>query len=368
MKEDSLKLSIVVPTYNEAENIGVLLKRIKDTMEEAGLGDDYEVIIVDDNSPDGTAEEALKHARELGIEDRVKVIVRYNERGLARAVVEGFKNAEGRYIIVMDADLQHPPEKLPEMLRELESGGDIVIGTRYKHGGRDEGLSFLRKIVSLGATAIAKLLLPQTRMISDPMTGFFGLRRSVVSNKLNELDPLGYKILLEILVKGDYEKKRIREVPIVFSPRFAGKSKLTASEGLNYLKHVIRLNNYRILKFALVGTTGVAVNEVVLWVTHYLVGLPLYISGLLSIESSILNNFTLNNLFTFRNEKTPVPLHKRLARYHLAAGVGVTLNYVTLLSLSYLLGIEPLVANLIGIVAGFLANYSLSEHYVWRRA
>ncbi len=360
------KASIIIPTYNEADNIRVLLERIMNVMNNSDIVDDYEIVIVDDDSPDKTALVARNRAVELGISSKVKVIVRKGVRGLSTAIIEGIKNSVGEYIVVMDADLQHPPEKIPELLKRLNEGNEIVVATRYR-GGVDQGLSLPRKIISRLAGLLAKLMIPQAKFISDPMSGFFAFKRSVVEKKINEMNPSGFKILLEILVKGDYDVKRICEVPYVFSKRLYGESKLGLNEMFNYIMHLLRLNNYRILKFAAVGATGVFVNEGMLYLLHYKLLIPLFVAGALAIETSILNNFTLNSLITFRNVKTKTTLLSRLYMYHIATLLGVSVNYIVLLFLSYVLKVEPLLANFIGILLGFLVNYGLSEHYVWRR-
>ena len=194
----------------------------------------YELVIVDDNSPDGTAELALELSRHYPI----RVIKRPGKLGLATAVVEGFKHARGEVLVVMDADLQHPPELVPELVRKvLYEGYDIAIASRYVKGGRIEGWSFTRRIVSKGAILLAHLLVPRTRGIKDPVSGFFAIKRSVIEGV--ELNPIGYKILLEILAKGRWT--RVVEVPYTFKPRTRGKSKLSAKEIVNYLRHLLRL-------------------------------------------------------------------------------------------------------------------------------
>jgi dolichol-phosphate mannosyltransferase len=360
------KMSVVLPTYNEADNIKLMLPALKKVLEDI-TGKRYEIIIVDDNSPDNTATVAKETARSIGIDNNLKVIVREGKRGLATAVIDGFKASSGDYLVVMDADLQHPPEKIKEIYLELEKGADIVVASRFIKGGRDEGLSFARKIFSKGAALIGKLLVPQIRVLSDPMSGFFALRRTVIEGRLDLMNPIGFKILLEIMVKGKYSKDKVREVPIVFGKRAYGESKLGLKEILDYLLHILSLNEYRILKFMTVGVSGIFVNEGVLWLAHYKVALPVYLSGLLAIETSILSNFALNSLVTFRKERAKGTVLTRLAKYHVATAIGAFINYATLLLLTHLLGLNPLVANLIGILLGFLANYTLSEHYVWER-
>ena len=223
--------SLVVPTFNERPNIGPLIGRIEAVLKQEPF--EFEIILVDDNSPD----ETWRLAQEIAKEDsRLHVIRREGARGLATAVVDGWKAAKGKILGVMDADLQHPPEILPDLLRPILKGrADIVIGSRHTSGGGVGEWNLPRRFVSRGATAIAFLLLPQIlRVVKDPMSGFFLMKRSVIDSAL--LKPTGYKILLEILAKGNYS--RIVEVPYVFEERKNGKSKLGPKQYLEFLMHV----------------------------------------------------------------------------------------------------------------------------------
>jgi len=223
-------LSIIVPTYNEAENVRELIERVEASLK----GLDFEVIVVDDSSPDGTAE----IAEELGkIYGNVKVVKRPRKMGLASAVLDGMKAAKHELIAVMDADLQHPPELLPKLLEKAREGYDIVVASRYVEGGGIEEWGFWRRLISRGATLLAHTLLPRTRGVKDPMSGFFVFRRGVVEGI--ELNPIGYKLLLEVLVKGRYEK--VIEVPYVFKVRKRGKSKLGLKDILEYVMFLAKL-------------------------------------------------------------------------------------------------------------------------------
>jgi dolichol-phosphate mannosyltransferase len=227
-------LSIIVPTYNEAENIGELIERIEASLK----GLDFEVIVVDDSSPDGTAE----IAEELGRAYRnVKVIKRPRKMGLASAALEGMREAKYRLIAVMDADLQHPPELLPKLLERAKEGYDIVIASRYVKGGGVEGWSLWRRLISRGATLLAHALFLETRKVKDPLSGFFLFRREVVEGI--RLNPIGYKLLLEVLMKGEYDK--VAEVPYVFKMRRRGKSKLDLREILNYVLFLLKLKRQK---------------------------------------------------------------------------------------------------------------------------
>jgi dolichol-phosphate mannosyltransferase len=223
--------SLVVPTFNERSNIGPLIGRIEAVLKQEPF--DFEIIIVDDNSPD----ETWRLAQELAKEDsHLQVIRREGSRGLATAVVDGWKASKGDVLGVMDADLQHPPEILPDLLGPILRGkADCVIASRHTSGGGIGEWSPLRRCISRGATTIAFFLLPQIlRFIRDPMSGFFLMKRSVIDSV--SLKPTGYKILLEILAKGNY--RRIVEVPYVFEERKNGKSKLGPKQYLEFIMHV----------------------------------------------------------------------------------------------------------------------------------
>ncbi|HEW64478.1 glycosyltransferase [Fervidicoccus fontis] len=359
--EELKEISIIIPTFNEAENIGALFERIA-----ASLANyDYEVIIVDDNSPDNTSKVAVQEAKRLDIEKNVRVIVRNNERGLSTAVLRGMNEAKGKVLVVMDADLQHPPEKIPDLYRKIAiENYKIVIATRMGKNGY-KNMPTYRRLISKIAGGLAKLLLPKLKNVSDPMSGFFALKREVYLETKDKLNPKGYKILLEIIVKSHVKQNDIGEIEYVFEKRYAGKSKLGLKEYINYILHLLSLNEYRILKFMLVGLSGTAVNEAALWIFHNIFHLPLYISGAFSIELSIINNFILNSIYTFKSSEKSITF-KKFFRYHISSAIGISINYVILLFLSTILKVEPLISNLVGIIFGFVANYLLSEHYVWK--
>jgi dolichol-phosphate mannosyltransferase len=227
---EMLDITVVIPTYNERENI----KKLIPLVSEALRGYSYEVIVVDDSSPDGTAEAA----KELANNYPVKVITRPEKLGLSSAVVEGFKISLGENIGVIDADLQHPPEELKNLVQALLNGYDIAVGSRYVNGGKIEGWSKFRYVVSRGATILSAPLTD----VKDSMSGYFFLKRKVISNV--SFSPAGYKILLEILVKGSYNK--VKEIPYTFKLRESGKSKLDTGEYVNYLKLLYYLYGFRL--------------------------------------------------------------------------------------------------------------------------
>jgi len=351
------KVSIVIPTYNERDNLEELFERISRAMD--GEGYEFEIIVVDDDSPD----ETWKKAMELAGRYPVKVIRRTDEKGLSSAVIRGFREASGDVFVVMDADLQHPPEKIPELVRAIENGADVAIASRYVPGGGVENWYWYRKLISKGAIMIGRLALPRIRGVKDPVSGFFALRREVVENV--ELNPIGFKILMEILIKGNYRK--VVEVPFKFGLRKAGESKLGGKTILSYIKHVYRLMRWsgeldRLVKFSIVGLSGILVNEGFLWLFVHL-GLSKYVANVPATELAILNNFLWNDLWTFRDLRT-APLWRRLLSFHIAALMGALVQWAIYVPLVYL-GLHYLIANLIGIGVSFIIRFLFNRNVTW---
>ena len=351
-------LSVVVPTYNERENLPRLLEEVDRVLRSRGVS--YEVVVVDDDSPDGTWRVAEELARERGLP--VRVVRRLGERGLGSAIARGLREARGRYIVVMDADLQHPPEAIPRLLEEARrSGVDLVVASRYARGGGVEGWSRARFLASRVACLLAHLVLPEARATSDPMSGFFLVSRRLAGRAPRE--PRSWKILLDLLVAA---RGSVSEVPYVFRRRAAGESKLGAREMLDYLRHLLVLSGYRPVKFALVGASGTLVNLAVLRLLHGGLGAPLPLAFLAAFEASLTWNYMLHDSWTFRGQRPP-GLASKLRywlRYH-AAALGGFAAYMAVGMALAALGLGYLLADLAGIVAGFLANYTLSVYRVW---
>ena len=351
-------LSIIIPTYNEKENISFLVKNLHRIFKR-----NYELIIVDDNSPDKTGELAEKLSERYPI-----YTIHRNERGLATAVIEGFKHARGDVLCVMDADLQHSPEIVLALTRKLENGADIAIGSRYIKNGGIESWSLKRKIISICAKILAHLLLPRIRTIKDPLSGVFALKKKVINNVL--FQPIGYKILLEILIKGNYN--RVVEVPYIFKCRERGKSNLRLKEYIDYLKHLYQLEKIdreaeRFLKFCLVGFFGVFVNMGLLWILTEFIGLFYLISAVFSIQTAIFFNFTLNEIWTFKDRRLKASVLKRALRFNLISFGGLIVNFVILYALTAYLGIFYLISNLFGIAGAVLWNFKANTIWTWRK-
>lgn len=234
-KEPIHKLGLVVPTLNEAGNIPVLLGRIHDTMSSTEV--DYEIIVVDDDSHDGTADVVSEHAKK---DSRVRLFVRKGARGLAGAVIYGWERSDADLLGVIDADLQHPPEVLPSLLAPVVDGADVAIASRYANGNGVGDWNKFRLFVSRAGTLATAPLQRKNLRVRDPLSGFFVVRRESIDGLA--LQPEGFKILLEILVKGRIRKAV--EVPFQFGSRHAGKSKADFKVALQYFTLLGKLSRY----------------------------------------------------------------------------------------------------------------------------
>lgn len=311
---------MIVPTYNEKDNLEELVRRTNSACASAGI--EVEMVIVDDNSPDGTG----KRADELGSDFRVKVVHRAGKLGLSTAVMEGFDAASGDILVVMDADLSHPPEKVPEMVSKITSGGaEMVVGSRYVKGGHVENWPVHRRLISKTATLLAKGL----TKVKDPMSGFFAFKRSVIDGVV--LNPVGYKIGLEILVKGKYMK--VEEVPITFADRKAGKSKLGAGVTLKYINHCLLLYEHkkpwlaRYIKFSVVGGIGAVINLAILWTAAEGFAVHYLWAEALAFVIADTNNFVWNRWWTFRS-KGKIPA--QYSQFLIVSANGLMLNLILL--------------------------------------
>lgn len=253
-------VSIVVPTYQEAENVPILAERVFAALRGADLPG--EMIIVDDDSRDGT-EDAV---RRLAEQYPIRIITRTDERGLSSAVVRGFREAEHDILLCMDADLSHPPEAVPDVMAPIAGNtAEFCIGSRYAKGGKTkEDWGLWRRINSLGATLLARPL----TSAKDPMAGFFCLRRETFSRAEQAgLNPIGYKIALEIMIKA--RCRRVAEVPIEFSDRLYGQSKLSLRQQVLYLQHLLRLYRFRwplaVPVVSVLATAGLMVATYLVW-------------------------------------------------------------------------------------------------------
>ncbi len=289
-----MQLSIIVPTFNEAPNMAELVGRI----EHAVQGIDAEIIVVDD-STDDTPEVVRALAGTTSVPLR---IIHRDERtgGLGGAVVEGFAAARSDACLVMDADLQHPPEDIPALWERFSAGdADVVVASRYHAGQADAGFADkTRVLVSKVSTAVTKSMFPvRLRDVSDPMTGFFVLDRRAI--EAGTLRPRGFKILLEILAR---KPLRVAEVPFTFADRHAGDSKASVRQGIHFLSQLTALRFGKMSLFAVIGGLGAIANLAIVWALTTL-GVDYLIAAIVAAEATIIGNFLLMERFVFQDMK-----------------------------------------------------------------
>jgi dolichol-phosphate mannosyltransferase len=355
-----LDLSIVVPTFNETGNIAELLRRLEKCLGPAG----WEVIFVDDDSPDGTA----RTVRGIAVQDpRVRCLQRIGRRGLSSACIEGILAAAAPAIAVIDADLQHDESILPAMLQKIKQGADVVIGTRYADGGSTGEWDESRKSMSLLATRMSRMILKQE--VSDPMSGFFMLRREVLEDNVHRLSAMGFKILLDLLASAQ-APLRIEEVAYRFRDRHSGESKLDGMVMWEYGmlladKTVGRFVPVRFLAFSLIGGLGVLVHFSIL--TLALKGLGVGFSGAQSVATglSMVFNFALNNALTYRDRRLKGwRWWTGLLSFVAACGIGAVAN-IGIATYLFKNRTEWALAALAGILVGAVWNYAVTQLYTW---
>jgi dolichol-phosphate mannosyltransferase len=357
------ELSVIVPCYNERPNIAPLVDKLSTAL--AGIA--WEVIFVDDNSPDGTA----AAVRELATHDgRVRCLRRIGRRGLSSAVIEGALSSSASFVAVMDGDLQHDESLLPEMLNALRGGQcDVVVGSRHVAGGSAGGLAGAwRHRLSQGGIRLAQITLPTK--IADPMSGFFMLPRDLFEHLAPRLTGQGFKILLDLLLSAP-APLRVLELPMRFQTRAAGESKLDPVVllqfgGLLIDKFTGGLVPLRFLSFALVGAFGVLVNLSVLNVARYL-GAGFAVADVIATAVAMAANFQLNNLITYRDKRLYGPaLVRGLALFMAVCGLGAFANVgIARILFAGHVGWTP--AGAAGAVIGVVWNYAVSATLVWGR-
>ena len=377
----SLPFSLVIPTYNESKNVGKLVSHLVALLDNL-LPEQYELILVDDNSPDRTwevAQQLTSHYPQL------RVMRRQQERGLSSAVIRGWQVAQGEILGVIDADLQHPPDTLVQMVNSVRTGGaDLAVASRHVAGGGVSDWSFLRRFLSRGAQMLGLLILPGVvGRVTDPMSGYFMVRRSAIAGPT--LNPLGYKILLEVIGRGRVGE--IAEVGYVFQEREAGESKVTWKQYVEYLGHLVRLRSRgriarirqkfpigRFLRFGLVGLSGVFVDMVVL----YLLSDPgtlawgLTRSKIIAGEVAIFNNFLWNDAWTFadvaQSQQGMTARLKRFLKFNVVCLSGLVLNVLLLnLLFNVVFGQQyRYAANLIAIAVVTAWNFWMNLKLSWR--
>jgi dolichol-phosphate mannosyltransferase len=358
----SSELTLVIPTFNEHENIPVLVNRLEAVLQ----GYKWEVIFVDDDSPDGTA----NVVRDIAADNpRVRCIQRLRRRGLASACIEGILASSSPFVAVMDADMQHDESILPEMLKTIQEDQiDLVIGSRYASGGSTGELAPFRVWISCQATKLSRLVLRYP--IADPMSGFFMLRRTFFEQIMRKLSGKGFKILLDIIISAGKDIK-IRELPYTMRKRIRGESKLDARviwEFFTLVAHKLsgRLVPYQFLSFAAVGFTGIFVHLVTLWFTHKYLSMEFLYSQIIATLMAMTSNYFLNNEFTFKENKLRgLQWIYGLLSFYVACSLGAVIN-VAVADLLFERSIPWWLAGTAGAIAGAVWNYAITATYTWK--
>jgi dolichol-phosphate mannosyltransferase len=362
------KLSLILPTYNEAGNIKDIVKILSQLLDQY-MSERYELIIVDDDSPDHTWKLALELTSNY---PQLHVMRRVNEKGLSTAVIRGWQVAKGEILGVIDADLQHPPEVLEKLLKEMERGADLAIASRHIEGGGVSEWSILRRFLSRGAQILGLIILPEViSRLSDPMSGYFMVRRNAIAGKV--LSPVGYKILIEVAARGSISW--IAEVGYVFRERQDGESKVTWKQYIEYIQHLLGLRlsiSARFIKFSLVGLTGVVVDMVFFYLLSDNIGptLPLTRSKIIAAELAVINNFFWNDCWTFGDISRQQPRKrqrlKRLIKFNLICLAGLVINVLFLNIFISIFDYNRYMANLLAIAIVTFCNFWFNLKLSWR--
>ena len=357
---DDRAVSVVVPVYREAANIEALARAVDAALSPRGF--EWELLLVDDDSRDGSEEAARSLAVEFPLRFEAR---RAPARDLSLSVLRGLRLARYDRVVVMDADLSHPPKRIPALLEAVDKGV-IAVGSRYAPGGSlDRNWRLSRRLISRAATLLSGPLVS----CADPMSGFFALdRRSLPDTAA--LSPLGYKIGLELIVRGNLA---VREVPIEFSDRRRGSSKLNWREQWKFLRHLFRLYRFRWPRlsrlgcYGLVGTSGFAV-DVLCWQLLQWIGFDHRWARFLSFWPAVTWNWRWNRVITF-DDRPPAPKARQWLQFIVASQVGMVTNVGAYLGLTAMVGIfdkHRLLAMIAGVVAGMVANFTVADHYVFR--
>ena len=355
--KSSYVVSVIVPTYNEADNIEVTILKVSSIFDDMQIRS--EIIVVDDNSHDGTPE----IAESLSDKYPVRVYVRKNERGLATAVMKGFELARGDICLVMDADLSHPLDKIPEMINPILQGKcDMTVGSRYITGGGCAGWPLRRKMIS----KVSGLLARGLTNLSDATSGFMAIKRSLLNGV--KLDPVGWKIVLETIVR---LQPRFIEIPIMFVDRQKGESKLNAKARLEYLFHLWKLYSYKyqaifqFIRFCLVGFSGLVIDTFILVSLVEIVSFDPRIAAVFSFSGAVSWNYIFNRIWTFESGKYTSRVYSYISFFTICViGLGIRIGVMHLL-LEYTgmgKGRLYVLASILGILSATIFNFLGSKY------
>jgi dolichol-phosphate mannosyltransferase len=356
-------LTVVVPSYNERENVEPLVARLKAVLRETA----FEIIFVDDNSPDGTADAVRAIGRRDG---RVRCIRRVGRRGLAGACIEGMLAAQGSVVAVIDADLQHDETILPKLFSAVFSGeADLAVASRYMEGGNAESFSKMRGVGSKGATALSQKLLGVT--LSDPMSGFFAIKRDIVEAVAPKLSSEGFKILLDIAASTKGALRTV-EIPYVFGERVNGESKMDSRVVLDFIGLILsratgNLLSPRFLMFVAVGLSGLLVHLLTLRGLLDLSMVPFAAAQAVATYVAMTTNYMLNNALTYKDrELSGTAFFKGLISFYAICSIGAMAN-VGVASWIFADEADWWLAGIAGALMGAVWNFVVSDLLIWRR-
>jgi dolichol-phosphate mannosyltransferase len=357
------ELSVIVPTFNERDNVTVLYQRLEATLANVA----WEVVFVDDNSPDGTWDVVRALAQR---DSRVRCVRRIGRRGLSGACIEGILASSAPYAAVIDADLQHDETQLPKMLLLLANDqADLVVGSRYIEGYKSEGFNKQRAGASALATELARKALRVE--IADPMSGFFMVRRDRFEQLAPKLSVHGFKILLDVVASANGTLRAV-EIPYTFGERQHGESKLDSMVALDFLGLVLaKFTNdavsLRFLLFAMVGGIGLVVHLTTLFIALQLFKAPFAEAQAAGAVVAMTSNFVLNNFLTYRDQRLKgFALLRGLIAFYIVCSVGLLANVGVAFSVY---DQEPIwwLAGMAGALMGVVWNYAMSGLFVWRK-
>jgi len=361
-----VKFSVVIPTYNEGPTIAEVIKGV----EKVGVS---QVIVVDDGSTDGTVGRVEELSERYG---NIVLVERGRKLGIGSAIRDGIRKALETEptldaVVTMDADLSHDPHEIPKLVEACDPK-TLVVGSRYVGGGIIEGWGVHRKLISATANALANLALGLD--VRDATSGFRCYGVEVARAVLSEAGEAGFSFQVETVLRARRMGFRVVEVPIRFVNRVAGRSKLGLGEITGFLRFILRTffkegESTRVLKFLLVGLSGMGMNELVLWLFTELLGLHYVLSAALGAEVAIINNFCWNEVWTFRDRavKGRFERFRRFLKFNLSRVAGILIALGVLTLLTEVFGIHYLVSNIFAILVGFVWNYLLSVSWVWKQ-
>ncbi len=369
---DALDLSLVLPTYNEVQNINVVIEQLVASLDSVS-NLSYEIIVVDDDSPDRTWEKAQELSERF---TQVRVVRRQGERGLSTAVLRGWQQARGQIFGVMDSDRQHPAETSCALWTAMTKGSDLAVASRHIKGGGVSHWSIGRRMISRCAQGIGIMVLPEVLIkVRDPMSGYFMIRRSSLEGR--ELRPLGYKLLVEVLGRGAMGK--ITEVPYIFRERSGDASKISIVVCWQYLRHLLRLRidllkSSQFVRFCMVGASGTLIDTTMLYLLSdpHTLNWGLTRSKIVAAELALTNNFIWNDLWTFgrfaAGQNSFRERFRRFLRFNLICSVGIMFNLILLnIGFNYF-HMNRYIANLGAILLVTLWNYNVNRRLSWRTA